>query len=312
MAQASAPQEATSPASAGAPAVPAPAATSQPPAPEPAAPDLAAEVMKRRGADQLRELVREKKQLEAKAEKYKAAESKVAAYERIERLMDAGDDDEAVMELLKLKHGEKAAERLAPTYNGLTRRVLGTQANPELAKVEQRVSRFDQRVEKLEQEKAQAEAKLAEMESKDRESRIQGAIKSVGDYLKTQESAYPHLLAEADAPEDVVWNILEEAEKHGQELTLEQAAKLADDHFKPAFERKAARYQNLLAPKTGNVVPTKPEASPSTKAAPPRKSLTNADASQAATEETPLPPPRNEQERRDRSFAVLQKSLNKT
>lgn len=314
-----APAETTSeapptPAGSAAPAT-APVATEVPAVaePEPEKPNLVAEVMKRRDVSQLASLVREKKALEADREKFKGHESRLSTLEKIERLMDDGDDAEAVMELLRFKHGDKAAERLAPAYNGLTKRVLGVQIDPQTAKVEQSVSRIQKQLDALKQEKAQTEAKLAERESEAREVAIQGAIRQVGSYLKTVEAEFPHLLAEADAPEEVVWGILEEAEKHGQELTLEQAAKLADEHFQPSFERRKARYEskNLLAPNKANEVPTKLEAPSSTKAAPPRKSLTNADASQAPTETAELPPPRSEQERRDRSFAVLQKSLNK-
>lgn len=261
--------------------------------------------MKRRDASQLAALVREKKQLEATAAKYKSGEAKLTALEKIERLMENGDEDEAVMELLRLKHGDKAGERLSHVYNGLTRRVLGVQSDPQLAKVEQRVSRFDEQLEAIKNEKAQIEAKLAERDAADQELRVQGAIKQVEGYLKGFESEYPFLLAEADSPEEVVWGILEEAAQHGQDLTLEQAARLANDHFKPAFEKRAPRYQNLLAQNQAKGSPTKPEAPASTTGAPPRKSLTNADASSVPAEKA-LEPPKTDAERRDRAFAALQ------
>ncbi len=281
---------------------PKPAPTPAPePKPEPAS--YVAEVMKQRDVSQLAELVREKKALEATAAKYKGSEGKLATLAKIERLMDDGDDDEAMMELLRFKHGDKAAERLAPAYNGLTKRILGVQADPHVTRVEQRVTRQDQEVEALKSELAQARAERQEREAKDHEDKVRGAVKQLATILKEHEATYPHLMAEADSPEEVVWGILEEAHKHSQELSLQDAIKLADDHFKPAFERKASRYQNLLAPNKANGVPTKPEAPKLT--APPRKSLTNAAASHAPNEKT-LPPPKNEAERLSRSFAVLQ------
>lgn len=310
------PPEAPSKAPAAAPTPPAPAADPEeadnapPPAAAATAVDYAAAVMKQRDARELASLVREKRQLEAERAKFKEREPKLAALEKIERLMDDGDRAGAIVELHRLKYGDKAAEELAESYNGLTQHVLGVQNNPQNAKVERSVSRIQEQLDALKHEKAQAEARVAEMEARDRDQRIHAAIDSVGTFLKDAESDYPYLLAEADAPEHVVWGILEKAAENDQELTLEEAARLANDHFRPAFEKKAPRYQNLLAPTKATGSPTKPEASTSPIGQPPRKSLTNADASQAPADKT-TPPPRNETERLDRSFAVLQQGLNK-
>jgi hypothetical protein len=308
---ASPPAEAPPPAPPPAPADPdepeAPPAT--PPAEAPPKVDLAAVVMKQRDASQLAALVREKKQLEATAAKYKSSEAKLAALAKIEQLMDDGDRAGAIVELHRLKFGDKAAAELADSYNSLTRHVLGKQneSSPEIVQVKREVSRNGQEIEALKRERDQYQAKLAEKEAAEYQRWERGAVEDLGSYLKSTADQFPYLVAEVDQPEEVVWEILKTAAAQGQnDLTYEQAAQLANEHFKPTAEKKAARYQNLLASKaSGN--PPKPEAAAKPTSAPPRKSLTNADASQASTEKS-LPPPRNDQERLDRSFAVLQRA----
>lgn len=280
-----------------------------PPAPEPPKPDLATKVLERRDPSQLAAIVKANRELQSSNEKLKVAESKAASFAKIERLLEDGDDDEAAMELLRLKHGDKAGERLSHLYNGLTRRVLGEKVDPRQVKDEQRASRTDREIEALKQETAQTKALLAERDAAERERAVQGALIQVGGYLKATEAEYPYLLAEADSAEQVVWEILEEYERDGQILTLEQAARLANEHFKPAFERKAQRYKNLLAQEASGGS-TKPEA-PALKGLPPRKSLTNADASAAPTSKT-APPPKDDNERLDRAWAAMQAARSKT
>jgi hypothetical protein len=279
--------------------------------PAPPKVDFAAEVMKRRDAKELAQVVREKKAVEAERAKLKEHEQKLESFRIVEQLLEDGDDAGAIEALIRLKAGDKASERLASTYNALTERMLKAQdgKKQEPTPVERDVSRLRQRLEALEQQKASAEAKLAEKEAAEHEQRVQNAIGQVGTYLKDAEHEYPYLMAEADDPGEVVWHILDEAAKHGQELTIGDAAKLANDHFQPTVTKKADRYKNLLAPTKANGVPPKPEALRS-QSAPPRKSLTNADASQAPSTKT-LPPAKNDEERLARGFAVLQRGLNK-
>lgn len=305
-------------------APPAPAPTTTPPAeaakepaadpaPEPPKVDLAAEVMKRRDAKELAALSRQQRQLEAERTKLKELEPKAASFARAQRLAEDGDRVGAISAMLEAWHGdaEKAKAALADYYNDLTAHVLAVQNAPQNpSKLERRVSRHEEDLEALKRERDQAKAEAEELKARDHEQRVQGAIQQVASFLRDSESEFPHLTAEADAPEDVVWGILEEAMARGEDLTLEQAAKLADEYFKPAVERKKTRYQNLLAPKKANGVPPKSEAPTSPMSAPPRKSLTNADASQAPQPQE-LPPPRNEDERLARSFAVLQQGLSK-
>ncbi len=280
------------------------------PTPEPPKVDIAAEVMKRRDAKELASLVRDKRAVESERAKLKEQSAKLEAFREIERMLDEGDDAGAAEALVRMKAGDKANERLATLYNGLTDRLLkdknGTQ---QPTQVERGVTHLRSKLETLEQKNAALEARLAERDAAEHEQRIRGAVERVGGYLKDAEHDYPFLMAEADDPGEVVWSILEEAEKHGQELTLEEAAKLANDHFQPTATKKADRYKNLLAPTKANGVPPKPEATRS-QVAPPRKSLTNADASQAPTTKT-LPPPKNDEERLERAFAALQQGLGK-
>jgi hypothetical protein len=273
--------------------------------------DIAAEVMRQRDARQLGELVREKKALEAKAASFKESEAKLAAFAKIERLLDDEDDASAIEALLQLKAGDRYKDRLASTYNALTDRMLkGQNAPKQSSAVERSVSRLEKDFEQLKHEKAQTEARLAEKEAEERDRAVQGAVESIGSYLKDLEHDYPFLMAEADEPADIVWAIIEEADRAGKELTLGEAAKLANDHFQPAFERKAPRYQSLLAPNKGEDKPAKPEDAQPKLSAPPRKSLTNADASQVSNQKT-LPPAKSDDERIDRGWEAFRRALTK-
>lgn len=291
------------PAEGAPPADPATPVAEPPPEPKPG---LVAEVMKARDAKNLAAIVREKRQLEATAAKYKEHEPKLAALERMQRLLEDGDRTGAILELHRLQYGDKAADELAASYNGLTEHILGAQSqpSPELTQVKREVSRTANEVAAIKLERDQARAALAEKEEAERERAIQGAKQTVGGFLKDTETTYPYLVAEADAPEEIVWGILEAAAERNEEMTLAQACELANEHFKPTAEKKAARYQNLFAPKPATGSPLKPETRTSPTASP-RKSITNADASSVAPDQE-LPPPRTEQERRDRSFALLQ------
>jgi hypothetical protein len=291
-------------------AAPAKAAPAEPAKePEPAKPeepafDPAAEVMRRRDAKELASIVREKKALEARALEFKQHEGKLAALAKIERLLEDEDDAGAFEAMLALKLGEKAGDRLPHSYNLLTERMLRPQNAPHPVSKEARgVSRIERELEEVKAREAQTRAKLEQREAEEYEHKVLGAKATLKAHIKDSEHELEALVTEADQPEEIVWEILEEADKAGKPLTVGEALKLANNHFKPAFERKAERYKNSLAPKKAVDVPGKPEA-PTSKSAPQRKSLTNADASEVVAPKAP-PKPRNEDERLDLAWQKL-------
>lgn len=271
--------------------------------------DVVAEVMKRRDARELAAIVREKKAMESERAKYKEHEAKLAALARIDRLLEDGDDAGAIEELLALKHGDKASARLPETYNALTARVLESQtAKQPVSRAERGVSRLERELEEVKAREAQTRARLEEREAEEYERSVRGAKATLSKFLQDNQTSYEALLLEADAPEEIVWEILDEHEKLKKPITLGEAAELANQHFKPAFQRKAERYnqiKNSPAPKKANEVPTKLEA-PTSKSAPPRKSLTNADASAVAATKA-MPPAKNDEERISRGWQILRR-----
>jgi hypothetical protein len=293
-----------------APAVAAPTEDAKPDA-QPEKAGLVAEVMKKRDVKQLAALVRDKKQLEAEKAQLKEQRSKLEAVAKIERLLEDEDPAAAIEALLSLKYGDKGRERLADAYNALTDRMLKSQSQPQTkTRAELGVSRLERELEELKARDAQREAELAKRDAEDHARRVQGAKDQLGQMLKATPDEFEYLLTEADAPEEIVWEILEEADRNGQEMTFGEAAKLANLHFQPAFERKAQRYkQNSLAPTKANGVPDKQEA-PTSKSAPQRKSLTNADASEVPETRKP-PPAKTEDERLDRGWNAFRQGLTK-
>ena len=299
---------------------PAPAETPAEPAKEPEAaadkgPDLAAiatGVMARRDASQLGALVREKKALEAEKAKFKEHEADLGALAEFHRLYEV-DPAAAVAHMLEHKEGkDKGQAALARAYDGLTTRILGVESKtavpPHLKlsvdRAEKNVSGAQARIDAL-------EAKLAAKEAEEQRVAVQGALQTVGGFLTKQEHEYRYLMAEADDPTEIVWSIMEDANAQGVELSLGDAAALANEHFKPTFEKKKDRYQRLTAPERGADTPSKPESTPKPSAST-RKSLTNADASQAtAPTTTKQPPPKTDEERLERSWQMLKERSQK-
>jgi hypothetical protein len=284
-------------AQAPAPAPAAPAATQQPasgdqlaqdPA-EPAAPDYADAVMKRRDAASLAKLMKEKRELDARAETYKGAEPALAAVTRAQKLWESGDHAGAFHEFMSVAAGDaaKVKEHLPKLYDQLTSQILGVDSPQNVAaRTEREIATLKRELEELKQERATTQAEYEQWTSQDRERRVSAAVESVGALLE-KTSDYPFLMAEADNPAQVVWDIMVEAIERGEEPPEpEAAAKLANQYFQPIFEKKKNRYQNLLAPQgaSGSNQPETPSSQNGS-----RKSLTNADAATAPDLQTPQP-----------------------
>lgn len=300
------PEKAAKPAT-EAPPVETPAEPETPPAPDIKAEALSA-VVGRRDAKQLAAIVRQQKQIDTEKERIKAADAKLAAIARMEKAFDEDDDAAAVDALLEYKFGADAAQRKGQLYDRLTGQILRVESKAApSAKYERRASALEQDFEAIKQELAQAKAEKAEAAARERELQEQNAASSISTWLSDPkvEAEYPCLAAEADDPGVAVYELLAEAKERGQELTVGEAAALLNEHFQPAFEKKKARYQNLLAPNKATDS-TKPETRQS-QSTPSRTSITNADASQAAATPPELPPPATEAERLERSWQVLRR-----
>lgn len=274
------------------PAAPSPA-EGQPAAPaatdpaEPPPPDYAAEVMKRQSAASLAKLMREKRELDARAESFKGAEPSLAAVNQAKKLWEAGDHLGAFNAFMAVTAGDKAKEQLPKLYDQLTSQILGVDSPTNVAaRTEREIATLKRELEELKQERATSQADYETWAAQDRERRVSAAVESVGTLLE-KTTDYPFLMAEADNPAQVVWDIMVEAIERGEEPPEpEAAAKLANTYFQPIFEKKKNRYQNLLAPQ-GASGSSQPETTASQNGS--RKSLTNADAARAPDLQTPAP-----------------------
>lgn len=266
---------------------PAPDAAAQPVVP-PANP--AAEVIERRTGQALAKLMREKQDLDARSSQVKKHEARLAMLDRADALAAAGDHSAANMLTLEATYGskEKAKEALPSLYESLTSEIIGVQSKV-APKVERDLSRLERRLEQMELEREKALAERDAMAARDREQRVEQGVKALSTMLEQQSNDYPYLMAEADDPGHVVWEIMVAAIERGEEPPEpEEAAKLANQYYQPVFERKKTRYQNLLAPQGASGTPSKPEG-PQNTPGPPRKSLTNATSAQAPNLTAPAP-----------------------
>lgn len=299
------------PADAAAPSADAPPEGAEP-VQEPTPADLAAEVMRRREAGSLAKLMREKRELDERAAAFKDAEPKLATLSKAQQLWESGDYSGALHAFAGLAAADpgKVKEQLPRLYEQLTSQILGVDSPTQVqASLQRDVASLQRKLEELQQEKARREAEHEQWTAQDRERRVQGAVESIATLLSQNEQDVPYLLAEADDPAQVVWDIMLEAVERGDKpLEPEEAAKIANQYFQPIFEKKKNRYQYLLAPQgaSGSI---QPEATPSQTA--PSKSLTNADASRAPDLQTPRPIP-NREDSIDAAWKLLQERHRQT
>jgi len=255
-----------------------PAAPETPPPPNPAA-----EVIERRQGQALAKLMREKQQLDAQREQLKGHEPRLTLFAKAEKLAAEGDHAGAHRFMLEATYGgaDKAKAALPALYESLTSEILGVDSKSSSPRIERDVARLQRELEELKQARATAEAERDEWQSKDRENRVEAAVSALSTMLEAETTSYPYLMAEADDPGHVVWEIMVAAIERGEEPPEpEEAAKLANLYYQPVFERKKTKYQNLLAPQGASGSTSTLEA-PQSLPAPQRKSLTNADAAQA-------------------------------
>jgi hypothetical protein len=96
-------------------------------------------------------------------------------------------------------------------------------------------------------------AEKRQAEEADREFRTQVDAGKAALASLLDEATYPLLHAFADkAPQDLVWDVIVEAQDKGQNLTPAQAAQLANDYYKPRAEKLRS---HLLG--TGSATPAK-------------------------------------------------------
>lgn len=295
------------------PATPADAAPEgAPPTQEPSPADLAAEVMRRRDAASLAKLMREKRELDERAASFKDAEPKLATLTKAQQLWESGDYSGALHAFAGLATSDpgKVKEQLPRLYEQLTSQILGVDSPSQVqASLQRDVARLQRELEALQQEKARAQAEHEQLTAQDRELRVQGAVESIATLLSQNETDVPYLLAEADNPAQVVWDIIVESVERGDKpLEPEEAAKIANSYFQPIFEKKRTRYQHLLAPQGASGL-FQPEATPSQTA--PSKSLTNADASRAPDLQKPPAIP-NREDSIDAAWKLLQERHRQT
>lgn len=199
--------------------------------------------------DQLRE---REKALDAKRDEIEAAEKRIADRER---RMDAWKTDRLaalrdIAEEIGAKEPDAQKAWLEGLYEEMTYNVLGVEPDAETSeakKARSETASLRRQVEELKKQQAEAERQRAEAAQRaEEEQKIAGAIRSVGGYLSDAAHEFPFLTRGSDEPGKVVWDVLNQAAVEGKELTLKEAADLAEAHFKT----EAERFRDLLTPKT--------------------------------------------------------------
>jgi hypothetical protein len=294
-AQASTPPSTSTPAPVG--------PTTEAPPPE-AKPDLAAEVMKRRDSSALAKLMREKRELDARAAQLAEKAPVLDGFERARQYAEEGDHARATRAFYETIYGpEKAQEMFPHVYASLTSEVVGVESAAQAqARFQRDLARLQQQQQELQEKVARDQAAHEQWIASTREERITGAVGTIASMLE-QSTDYPYLLAESEEPAQVVWEIMVEALERGEQPpTPEEAAKIANNHFQPIFEKKKTRYQHLLAPQ-GASGSNQPETPASQNGS--RKSLTNADAASAPDLRAP-PTIMNRDDSIDAAWRLLQ------
>lgn len=272
---------------------------------EPAAtPDPVAEVLSRRDAAALAKLMRDKRELDERASRYKDAEPHLEGLGRARKHAEGGDHARAIEAAMELLYGEKAKEVLPHVYEGLTARIVGSEsASQATARLTQETSRLRRELEEMQDRLSKGQAEYEKQAAAIAEQRVESGIKSIKTMLEQAADKYPYLMAESDAPEHVVWDLMvAQLEKSEKPPEPEEAMKLANDHFQKIFEKKKDRYKNLLAPQGANGSNT--HGSPPSPSQGQRQSLTNADASRVPDLKTPQPI-RNREESIEAAFQLL-------
>lgn len=259
----------------------------QPPAPQdpaPQPPDVFTDAF-----EKLRERERE---IDAKREELKPLEERIQQYEQT----NAGWNDNRVGTLQQhiaraIGSDDPAAIRkeVEALYEDLTLTVLDVKdenseakkARSEAAKVRRELEEHKQKLAKAEQEREEARARS------EFEQRIGEAVMSIDGYLRDTAHEFPALLGAKDAlselngkgPAEVVWEIMSSAHERNEEITLKEAAALANEHI----QHLAEKFRPLLAPKeAGQSAEPSKQTTSDLPSNPVPRTLTNSQAAQAS------------------------------
>lgn len=264
-------------------------------------------VLRRRESAALAKLMREKRELDVRAEAYKGVEPRLAALAAAQQLYERGDHGGAVKAALTILAGDeaRAKEALPKAYESLTSEILGVESSSQQsARVQRDLASLHKQLGDVQSELATRRAERDQMAAEVQERQIAEGVQSLATVLDAAKSQYPNLMAEADDPAQVVWEMMVEALERGEKPPeWEEAAKILDSHYQPIVEKKKNRYQHLLAPQGANGSPSKPEMPSSQMGS--RKSLTNADAASTSDLQPPKPI-LNREDSIEQAFRLLQ------
>jgi hypothetical protein len=114
---------------------------------------------------------------------------------------------------------------------------------------------------------AQAKADAEAREKQEAQQYEQRAVTQLTGLIETHQASFPYLAVQ-DNHAAIVWEVLKERHNRGESTDWNEAAKLADDHFKAEHERtqaelakRASRLSTLLAPAAAPA-PAQPAVSP--------------------------------------------------
>lgn len=315
-APAAAPTESAQTAAPAAPA--APEAAAQPPAPVPAPDPAAAQPsptepelprLDERAVKAWEAINAERAAFEQQRKQWE--ETVGAQQKKLEAIVERFDWDPvgALRELAALKLGTDDDTKLRPVldelYDDLTGHRLGIEADDgKKAKREARRSRAEleryQREQRAEAERAKREAEAertrvaAEREAQQIQTWLSGTPTTSYAWLRTHEHA-----------STLVRDVQQEFARHGQQVTVEQAAAFADSQLKEYAQAHFNRFKHLLAPDPAPAAPAAaapgpgavPAQAPTQPATPPsapsQRTRTLTNTATATTPTKPPAPPKN-------------------
>jgi len=233
--------------------------------------------------DSLEKLTAREKEIDDKRLEMREAEKRIDEHQQ---KLEAWKTDRlstlrGVMEVAGIIDPEAQKAELLNLSEELTYHVLGVAPDAEVSEAKKargETARLKHQLEAFQKEQAEADRRRTEVaEQAEVQKQIGKAVESIGGYLADTSTERPFLMVASEEPRKVVWDVLSEAAKQGQELTLKEAADKAEAHFKT----EAEKYRSLLTntEKAEQPVPSKPAAPVSKQGA---QTLTNTSASTAA------------------------------
>lgn len=145
------------------------------------------------------------------------------------------------------------------SYGYLTERTLkgGTDPNAILEKANQRISEFER---KQEEERKKAEEQQKTLAQKDFEERVANFVAGIHDFVGQNKETYE--LIDLHGQQNLVWDVIQEAARRGDSLTVKQAADKVENYLGQQVEKalSAKKFKDRFEAKKAPEAPKEPGA----------------------------------------------------